>query len=115
MVIVTETGHRVAFELELTPKPPARLEGILAAYGADRRIDMVIYLVDRRSVREGLERARARVGLRDLVRIQDVTVDAEPRPVGDERGRDRRHVRGRPEREPARGSRPSGRAEAAGR
>ena len=35
LVVTTATGHRVAFELELTTKEPRRRERILAAYAAD--------------------------------------------------------------------------------
>ena len=45
LVLVTRSGHRVAFELELSTKEVARRERILAGYAADRRIDAVVYLV----------------------------------------------------------------------
>jgi hypothetical protein len=104
MVLVTETGHRVAFELELTTKAPERRERILAGYAADPRIDAVIYLVDRATVGRAIERSAARVGISDLVRVQKVTIGAAAPPVGDGRVADRRHARGRPAGEPAAGA-----------
>jgi hypothetical protein len=74
MVIVTETGHRVAFELELTTKEPERRRRILNAYAADHRIDAVVYLVDRPATRRAIERSVARLGLRELVAVRQVSV-----------------------------------------
>jgi hypothetical protein len=74
MVLVTATGHRVAFELELSTKEPERRERILNAYALDHRIDAVVYLVDRAATRRALERSVARLGLRDLVAVRQVTV-----------------------------------------
>lgn len=74
MVIVTERGHRVAFELELSTKEPERRERILTAYAADHRIDAVVYLVDRVAAGRAIERSVARLGLRDLVAVRPVTV-----------------------------------------
>lgn len=72
LVVVTETGHRVAFELELSTKEVARRERILAGYAVDRRIDAVVYLVERASVGRAIERSAARMGICDLVRVQRV-------------------------------------------
>jgi hypothetical protein len=72
LVIVTTGGHRVAFELELSPKSPTRREGILAAYAADPRIDAVVYLVDRPGVGRAISRSAARVGASKLVQVQNV-------------------------------------------
>jgi hypothetical protein len=74
MVIVTETMHRVAFELELSTKEPERRERILTAYAADHRIDAVVYLVDRAAAGRAIERSAVRLGLRDLVAVREVTV-----------------------------------------
>jgi hypothetical protein len=74
MVLVAESGHRVAFELELSTKEPARRERILSAYAADHRIDAVVYLVDRAATRRAVERSVARLGLRELVAVRQVTV-----------------------------------------
>lgn len=74
LVVVTQTGHRVAFELELSTKEVGRREGILAGYAADRRIDAVVYLVERTSVGRAIERSAARMGVSDLVRVQRVSM-----------------------------------------
>ena len=74
LVIVTQTGHRVAFELELSTKEVQRRERILAGYAADRRIDAVVYLVEHPSVGRAIERSARRMGISDLVRVQRVTM-----------------------------------------
>jgi hypothetical protein len=74
LVVVTGSGHRVAFELELSSKGRARREQILTGYAADRRIDAVVYLVERASVGRAIERSAARVGIADLVRVQRVAM-----------------------------------------
>ena len=95
MVVVTRSGHRVAFELELTTKSPRRRERILAGYAADRRIDAVVYLVDRAPAGRAVPRSAARVGVSDLIRVQDVRL-ASPGPSADgARAAERSHGRGR--------------------
>jgi hypothetical protein len=74
LVVVTRTGHRVAFELELSTKAVARRERILAGYAADRRIDAVVYLVERASLGRAIERSAARMGISHLVRVQRVSM-----------------------------------------
>ncbi len=74
LVLVTQSGHRVAFELELSTKEVARRERILAGYAADRRIDAVVYLVEHRSVGRAIERSAARMGIPHLVRVQRVSL-----------------------------------------
>ena len=74
LVVVTRSGHRVAFELELSTKEVARRERILAGYAADRRIDAVVYLVERESVGRAIERSAARMGMGHLVRAQRVSM-----------------------------------------
>jgi DNA-binding CsgD family transcriptional regulator len=74
LVLVTRSGHRVAFELELSTKEVARRERILAGYAADRRIDAVVYLVERPSVGRAIERSVARMGISHLVRVQRVSM-----------------------------------------
>ncbi|HET9123954.1 MAG TPA: hypothetical protein VFN65_03610 [Solirubrobacteraceae bacterium] len=70
LVLTTGSGHRVAFELELTTKSPRRRERILSAYADDPRIDVVVYLVATRAAGEAIARSAARVGAADLVRVQ---------------------------------------------
>jgi hypothetical protein len=67
--LVTSTGHRVAFELELSTKQPATRERILAGYAADRRVDAVIYLVNSRAAGDAITRSAARVGA-DRIQVQ---------------------------------------------
>jgi hypothetical protein len=74
LALVTQSGHRVAFELELSTKEVARRERILAGYAADRRIDAVVYLVEHRSVGRAIERSAARTGISHLVRVQGVSM-----------------------------------------
>lgn len=63
-------GGRVAVEVELTAKAPARLRGILAAY-EDRvhagGLAGVVYVYDEELVARGVRRAAAQVGLREGV------------------------------------------------
>ena len=94
MVIVTEAGHRVAFELELSTKEPERRERILSAYAADHRIDAVVYLVDRATVGRAVERSAARLGLRDLVSVRQVTVADGTSPLTRSRAVERAGERG---------------------
>jgi DNA-binding PadR family transcriptional regulator len=70
LVLVTGSGHRVAFELELSTKAPARRERILAAYAADPRIDAVVYLVPTRAAGDAIARSAARAGAGDKVQVR---------------------------------------------
>jgi len=70
LVVVASSGHRVAFELELSTKSPRRRERILAAYADDPRIDAVVYLVPTRAAGQAIARSAARVGATDTVRVQ---------------------------------------------
>lgn len=78
LVVETDTGHRVAFELELTTKAPRSRERILTAYAADQRIDAVVYLVDTPARRRALEESVRRVGIGDRVRVERVTLGHRP-------------------------------------
>lgn len=93
LVLVTAAGHRVAFELELSTKDRNRRERILAAYAADRRIDAVVYLVDRPSVGAAIARSAARLGISDLVRVQNVDVGRGEQAAEGGRGARRSHQR----------------------
>jgi DNA-binding PadR family transcriptional regulator len=84
LMVVTESGHRVAFELELSSKSPTRREGILAAYAADPRIDAVVYLVDRKSVGRGISQSAARVEVSGRVHVQNVNWGADEGRVRDQ-------------------------------
>ncbi len=107
LLVELESGHRVAFELELTSKSRRRLEGILEGYAGDPRIDAVVYLVDRPASGRAIARSAGRVGVADLVHVQRVSFD-HPRSIS---GADRSPTRARrSSREPA-----SARGSAAGR
>jgi hypothetical protein len=70
LTVVTATGRRVAFELELHLKGAARRERILAAYACDARFDAVVYLVRTEAERRTLMRSARRVGLEDRLHVQ---------------------------------------------
>jgi hypothetical protein len=72
LMLVTASGHRVAFELELSSKPRGRREGILAGFAADRRIDAVVYLVDSPAVGRAIIRSAARLDIGELISVQRV-------------------------------------------
>jgi hypothetical protein len=73
LTVVTATGRRVAFELELHVKGRTRRERILSAYACDRRHDAVVYLVGSEADRETLQRSARRVGLDDRLRVARFT------------------------------------------
>jgi hypothetical protein len=85
LLLLRPDGRRIALELELSPKPRRRLEGILAGYGADPGIDAVLYLVPNRTIGNAVIAGASRLGLSDLVRVQ--LVRGEPRPGGSGCGR----------------------------
>jgi hypothetical protein len=72
LLVVTASGHRVAFELELTSKARNRREGILGGYASEPRIDAVVYLVDRPNVGQAVSRSAARLRASGLVHVQNV-------------------------------------------
>ena len=80
LTVVTASGHRVAFELELQLKSAARRERILSAYAGDPRFDAVVYLVATQKDRRMLEASARRAGLEDRLYVQLFrwTGDREP-------------------------------------
>jgi DNA-binding PadR family transcriptional regulator len=74
LVLVGEDGRRFAIELELSAKGLSRLEQIIAGYGADPRIDRVLYLVDDARVARGVRAAAANIGISHLVQVQWVNL-----------------------------------------
>jgi hypothetical protein len=70
LTVVTASGQRVAFELELQLKGAARRERILSAYAGDPRFDAVVYLVASSRDRRMLEASARRVGLEDRLYVQ---------------------------------------------
>jgi hypothetical protein len=74
LVLVTPEGRRIAIELELTSKGRTRRERILGGYGADARIDAVLYLVQDRSVGRAVQASARRLGISDRVLVQSVVL-----------------------------------------
>lgn len=72
LLLVTPAGQRIAVELELSAKGRSRREGILAGYGADRRIDAVLYLVKDRRTGQPIRDSARRLGIGELVHVQQV-------------------------------------------
>jgi hypothetical protein len=70
LTVVTASGQRVAFELELNLKGAARRERILSAYAGDPRFDAVVYLVATRQDRRAIEASARRAGLEDRLYVQ---------------------------------------------
>ena len=72
LLLVTSGQRRIGVELELTTKDTRRRERILAGYGADSRIDAVLYLVDRSAVARPIEASAARLRIGRMVHVQRV-------------------------------------------
>jgi hypothetical protein len=77
LLLIDEQGTRIALELELSLKEPARRERILGGYAADGRIDSVLYLVEDDRRGQAIARAIAVSGRRtemlDRLHIQLIT------------------------------------------
>jgi hypothetical protein len=76
LLLIDPDGRRLALELELTSKGRERRELILGGYGADGRIDRVLYLVEDtregRATRRLLDGTTREMGLSERVRFQFV-------------------------------------------
>jgi DNA-binding MarR family transcriptional regulator len=72
LLLETAAGHRVAVELELSAKAPARLERIIGRYVSDRRFDAVLYLVDDNRRAQQIRAAAAKLGAAKFVHVQSV-------------------------------------------
>ncbi len=70
LLLATLDGGRIALELELSQKSPGRLDRIMSGYGADQRVDAVLYLVNGSQIARNLEAAAARAGTSSLVHVQ---------------------------------------------
>ncbi len=82
LVLIGRRGRRIALELELTPKKKARREEILGGYAADRRVDGVLYVVEKNSHGRAIGRAiqSTAADLRMTERLRVRTLPAlEPR------------------------------------
>ncbi len=89
MLLITERGHRVAVELELSGKGRARREHIRDGYGADPRVDAVLYLVESGAVAGAVLASARRRGIAHLVRVERVEVGDVPQSAGRGRSHDR--------------------------
>jgi hypothetical protein len=69
LLLETEAGHRVAVELELTPKGRRRRHEILGGYALDGRVDSVLYLVDNERTGLAIERAARHAGIHERVHV----------------------------------------------
>lgn len=93
LLLVTPEGRRIAVELELSWKGPARTGRILAGYGADPQVAAVLYLVENRIVGRSIEAAARRLGISDLVQIQLVSCKpTDPRAASGRRAERVRHA-----------------------
>lgn len=89
LLLIDRGGRRLALELELSAKGRQRRELILGGYGADRRIDRVVYLAEAtrsgRAIGRLVESTATEMRLVDRVFIQLVRPlwgpDAEGRPA----------------------------------
>jgi len=75
LLIVSPDGRRLALELELTSKGRRRRERILAGYGADARIDGVIYLVRDVRIGRSIADSAGRLGISPWVWVRPVVLD----------------------------------------
>jgi hypothetical protein len=82
LVVELASGHRVAFELELTGKDPRRRERILSAYAADRRIDAVVYLAENAAIQRNVQASAVRLGISSRVLVQRCAFPAATRAGG---------------------------------
>jgi hypothetical protein len=87
LLLVAPGGRRVAIELELTSKSRVRRERILAGYGADRRIEAVLYLVDSGAVANAVRESAARLRISERVHVQGVQWGRDSRGRGAARTR----------------------------
>jgi hypothetical protein len=89
LLLRTADGRRVALELELSAKERTRLESILIGYGADPRIDGVVYLVDKASTARTVTAAARRLGVSSRVHIQRVRFAGATSPAREARAASR--------------------------
>lgn len=74
LLLIAPGGQRLAVELERSPKGRARREKILAGYAADARIGAVLYLVEERAIGRAIQASARRLGISDLVHVQQVRI-----------------------------------------
>lgn len=106
LLLDTASGHRVAVELELTPKGRARRSEILGGYALDGRIDGVLYMVEDERTGSAIERSARAAGIADRVGVQLVRYAPGSGAIGDRRGGPEHSMRA-PRREGQHSTRPS--------
>jgi hypothetical protein len=89
VLLGTADGRRIAIELELSGKGRTRRERILSAYGADPRVDGVLYLVENGAVGRAISASARRLGISSLVRVQRIRMPDQGSPARDERAAQR--------------------------
>jgi hypothetical protein len=99
LVLVDRRDRRIALELELSAKGRTRRERILAGYGADPRLDAVLYLCTAASVERGIRAGAARVGVGSLVHVQRLRWRVRDVPRAEDGAPQRSRGRGSPARE----------------
>jgi hypothetical protein len=70
LMLLAPGGQRIAVELELSAKGRTRRERILAGYGADARIDAVLYLVKDAALARSIQASARRLGISPRVHVQ---------------------------------------------
>jgi hypothetical protein len=117
LLLDTASGHRVAVELELTPKARARRNDILGGYALDGRIDAVLYLVEDERTGLAIERAARRAGIAPRVHVQLTRFGPGAGAIGAGRGVQRAapgrsdHAPGRSDHAPGRSDHAPGRSD----
>lgn len=106
LLLIDSGGRRIALELELTPKGRTRREKILAGYGADPSIDVVVYLTDQNGIARSVQASAARLGISDRVHVQHIDQPASTRAASASAAAQRarpteKRPRAKPERTPA--------------
>jgi hypothetical protein len=76
LLLVTPDGRRIGLELELSSKGRVRREKILAGYGADARIDAVLYLVGDRRIGRSIKQSARKLGTGAIVHVHQVNLPA---------------------------------------
>jgi hypothetical protein len=81
LLLVEPNGRRIALELELSGKKRTDRERILAGYGADPRIEAVLYLVEKPRIGHDVLTSARKLGIPDRVHVRRVQLaDTPPEP-----------------------------------
>lgn len=86
LLLVDHSGKRIAVELELTSKGRTRREGILSGYGADPRVEGVLYLAGNAAVARHVRDSARKLGISDRILVQRARLDSStPAPAHESR------------------------------